>query len=187
MLERSLLQNGTACALFVFFCSSLAYAQNADLAMSKTVDNPSPAPDNPVEFTVTVTNDDSYTAVETVVTDRLPLGLSIPAGMTPFTSQGLYSPTSGIWQVGDIPPGGQAVLTIPATAEPSGLPTCYENIAEITESATHDANIANNASNASVLAGGASHCAELVLEISTRSKLKDGCGRDVDFDFSVRN
>jgi len=165
----------------------MASAQSIDVGITKTVDNSSPAPGNPVEFTVTVTNLDAYPANGVEVTDRLPLSLTIPAGTSPFTSQGSYTPNTGLWQVGDLPSHGQAVLTIPALSAPAGSPTCYENIAEITDSATHDAYSDNDASTASVLAGGATYCAQLMLQVSPRTKRSDGCGRTVTFDFEVRN
>lgn len=165
-------------------CGQPVLAQPFEL--DKTVDNASPAPGNPVQFTVTLKHYGPNSSSNIEVTDRLPPGLSIPEGMPAFTSQGTYSSTSGIWAVGNLPAHGEAVLTIPAVAEPASSPTCYENVAEITEPVAavtrHD-----DASNASVLAGGATYCAELSLQVSTQTRSTNGCGIDVIIDANIQN
>ena len=59
MRVRSLPQIAVVFTLTAFLCSAVANAQNKGLGINKAVDNPSPAPGNPVEFTITVRNDAS--------------------------------------------------------------------------------------------------------------------------------
>lgn len=173
--------------IVVLSLADTAIGEVADIAVSKQVDNPAPLPGNSVEFTITVSNDGPQDALSIDVTDRLPAGLSIPAGMAPFTSQGSYEPATGLWQVGGVSIGQPAVLTIPALAAPANTPTCYENVAAITDFSGYDDYSGNDAFSASVLAGGATYCADLVLTVSPTTKRSEGCGRNVTFDVTVRN
>jgi uncharacterized repeat protein (TIGR01451 family) len=63
----------------------------ADLALSKTVNDPTPNVGDTVVFTVTLTNHGPDTATDVQVNDPLPVGLSFVAA-TP--SQGWYDSTS---------------------------------------------------------------------------------------------
>src|SRR5262249_16622928 len=67
-------------------------AQQADLALTKVVDNPNPNVGDTVTFTVTVSNAGPDTATNVRVTDLLPAGLTF-VGATP--SQGTYVNATG--------------------------------------------------------------------------------------------
>ncbi|MBL3599766.1 MAG: DUF11 domain-containing protein [gamma proteobacterium endosymbiont of Lamellibrachia anaximandri] len=75
----------------------------ADLAISKTADilevNPGVPGDDMTTFTLTVTNH-GPDAANVVVTDRLPAGMEIPAGLSATASIGSYDETTGEWSVG---------------------------------------------------------------------------------------
>jgi len=151
--------------LATIVASSLFAQDVADLSVTKAVDSNSPVPGNPVEFTVTLSNDGPAPATNIEVADKLPAGMSIPQGMAAFTSQGDYDPSSGIWQVGEIGLTQVAIMTIPAVPSTSVSPVCYANVAHISNSSLFDPDISNNEAVAAVLMGGATECAHLVLTV----------------------
>ena len=69
----------------------------SDLALSKSVSDPTPNVGDQVTFTVTLTNDGPDPATGVAVTDLLPAGLTFVSA-TP--SQGTYDPGTGVWTVG---------------------------------------------------------------------------------------
>jgi LPXTG-site transpeptidase (sortase) family protein len=87
-------------------------ALGADIAITKTVDNPTPNLGSNVTFTVTATNNGPGNATGVQVTDLLPAGLSLVSA-TP--SVGAYSAVTGIWSIGPLAGGGSATLAISAT------------------------------------------------------------------------
>lgn len=96
-----------------------------DLAISKTVDDTTPNENQEVVFTLTVTNESAVAATGVVVTDLLPAGLTYVSD----TGAGAYVSGTGIWTIGNLAAGANAVLTIRATVTSSATIT---NIAEIT-------------------------------------------------------
>ncbi|WP_136466963.1 PKD domain-containing protein [Flagellimonas onchidii] len=96
----------------------------ADLALDKTVDNEFPDVGSNVTFTITLTNDGPSDATNVVVSDALPTGyiyLSDDSG-------GTYSATTGLWNVGTIAGGSNAVLNVTVQVNTSGD---YNNVAEV--------------------------------------------------------
>ncbi len=94
---------------------------NADLDVEKTVDNPTPAVNQQITFTVTLRNLGPSPAIGVVVNDPLPAGLSFVSA-TP--SQGTYDPVAGVWTVGNLPvsppPAIPATLLITALVSQPG-------------------------------------------------------------------
>jgi len=190
----SLLRNLAAVALLalVVSMSTTVARADADLALSKTVDNTQPTPGSSVEFTVTVTNDGPDPAATIEVVDSLPPSLAIPAGMAPFTSQGSYAVNSGLWFVGDLQVAQTATLTIPAVAQQDAVPDCANNQATIGSSSTDDPNPDNNIASAAIYVGGATACAELILTVMPDLVMGKDCdqldeARKLFFDFEVFN
>jgi uncharacterized repeat protein (TIGR01451 family) len=87
----------------------------ADLVVSKTVDNATPDVGDQVIFTVTVTNDGPSDATNVSVTDALPSGYSLDLANP---SQGSY--TAPTWNVGTLIDGASATLDITATVNATG-------------------------------------------------------------------
>jgi len=85
---------------------------DADVAVTKTVDDPTPNVGQDVTFTVRVTNNGPNAATNVVVHDPLPAGLEFVSA-TP--SQGSYDPDTGNWTVGDLDPRQSATLEITVT------------------------------------------------------------------------
>ena len=73
--------------------------QQADLALTKTVSDPTPNVGDTITFTVTLTNQGPDAATGVQVTDLLPAGLTFVSA-TP--SQGSYISGTGVWTVGTV-------------------------------------------------------------------------------------
>ena len=116
--------------------------QQADLALTKTVSNPTPNVGDTVTFTVTLTNAGPDAATGVQVTDLLPAGLTY---VSDNPSQGIYDPASGVWTVGTVSPGVPQTLTITATVV---SPAAQTNTATVTHSDQFDPKTANNTASA---------------------------------------
>ena len=98
------------CLLLLAGLPYAAAVAEPDIGVTKSVDNPMPAVNEPVEFTVQVSNFGDQTAVNVVIDDTLPPEMEIPAGTAAFTSAGIYDPSTGKWTIGDLDPGANATL-----------------------------------------------------------------------------
>src|SRR5262249_22384237 len=83
--------------------------QQADLALSKPVNDPTPVVGETITYTVTLSNSGPDAATDVQVTDHLPAGLSFVSA-TP--SQGTYNPGLGRWTVGTVAVGAPDTLLI---------------------------------------------------------------------------
>ncbi len=100
-----------------------------DIAVRKSVNNAFPMINEPVEFTVQVSNVGIEPAVDVLIVDQLPAEMRIPAGVAAFPSIGSYDPVSGEWFIGDLMPGVSATLVIPAVVTDPQPPQCIVNSA----------------------------------------------------------
>jgi uncharacterized repeat protein (TIGR01451 family) len=116
----------------------------ADLAVTKSVDNATPNVGDDVTFAVTLTNNGPSDATGVEVTDLLPTGLTFVSA-TP--SPGTYDEGTGLWSIGPLANAAQATLTISATVDQAGTIT---NTASVTGSDVPDLNTGNNTASASV-------------------------------------
>jgi len=117
---------------------------SADLAIEKTVDNPTPNVGDTVTFTITLSNNGPNGATGAEVTDMLPAGLTLVAAMP---SQGSYASAAGVWTVGDIANGGVATLALTVSVDQPGA---IINVATITGENENDPAQGNNESGAAV-------------------------------------
>jgi VWFA-related protein len=108
---------------------------SADVSLTKTVDDTTPAVGDKVVFTITVSNAGPSTATGVLVTDQLPSGFLYVSD----NGSGAYNPATGVWSVGTVAVGGSRTLTITATVNPTGI---YTNLANVT--ADNDPNSNNN-------------------------------------------
>lgn len=115
----------------------------ADLAVSKSVDNPAPLVGTNVVFTVGLSSAGPNGASDVVVTDALPTGLTWVSD----DSGGTYDPLSGAWSISGLDAGASRQLHITARADAVGELT---NTASITAAAPSDPNTANNTAHAVV-------------------------------------
>src|SRR5262249_13778222 len=112
--------------------------QQADLALTKTVSNPTPNVGDTITFIVTLTNTGPSKATDVQVTDVLPSGLTF---VSAAPSQGIYNSGTGLWTVGSLANLAQATLTIQATVTAAGAQT---NTATITHADQADPNPGND-------------------------------------------
>jgi uncharacterized repeat protein (TIGR01451 family) len=103
--------------------------QSADLALGKTVDDPTPAELDLVRFTLTLTNAGPDTATGVEVSDFVPAGLTY-AGHS--ASQGTYSDVTGVWDVGALAVVDTVTLTLNATVDAGTAGWTINNLAAIT-------------------------------------------------------
>ena len=93
--------------------------ENADLTISKSVDNPTPNVGDTVIFTLDVTHiSGPSTATNVTVADLLPAGLSYVSD----DGGGAYNSGTGLWTIASIAPSGTATLTITATVTTGNAP-----------------------------------------------------------------
>jgi uncharacterized repeat protein (TIGR01451 family)/fimbrial isopeptide formation D2 family protein len=123
----------------------------ADLAVDKTVSNPTPNVGDTITFVVTVSNLGPNTATEVEVTDQFPTtGLQL---LTATPSQGTYDPGTGIWDVGTVATGAGNAKTLTITAlvlapAVNTIPLAQTNVATVTNSAEPDPNPGNDSDSA---------------------------------------
>ena len=123
-------------------CDIGAYeAQTADLSLSKAVDQVSPDVGESVVFTIQTTNDGPLEATGVVISDPLPLGLTLAFSNT---SQGSYTSSTGEWNVGRLTAGLSATLTITAMVDAGAAGTTIPNTATIIAANQFDSDLANN-------------------------------------------
>ena len=151
-------------------------AQQADLALTKTVSNPTPNVGDPVTFTVTVTNAGPDPATAVQITDVLPAGLSF---MSATPSQGTYTAATGLWDVGTITVATPATLTLATTVASAAAQT---NTASIGDADQFDANSANNTASATVTPQQADLALTKTVSAATRT-----VGDQVTFTLTVTN
>lgn len=108
---------------------------NADVGITKGVDNSSPFVGDNVTFTVTVTNTGPSDAADVNVVDTLPAGYTLVS-----VNPGTGSWSAPNWTLGSLTPGGSATLTMLATVNATGP---YSNSATVSTT-TRDVNPANN-------------------------------------------
>jgi uncharacterized repeat protein (TIGR01451 family) len=122
--------------------SSTVTPQQSDLALTKTVNDPTPNVGDKVTFTVTLTNKGPDDATNVSVADALPPGLTL---VSSAPSQGTY--TGGVWTVGTVSPSVAPILTITARVV---SPNASTNLATISHSDQFDPDTGNNSGSSTV-------------------------------------
>ena len=133
--------------------SAVTVPQQADLALTKTTNDPIPNVGDTVTYTVTLSDNGPDTATNAQVTDLLPAGVTYVSSMP---SQGTYDPATGLWTVGAVNVGSPQTLMIVATVATANPHT---NTATITHADQFDPDSGNNTASAS----GSPQQADLVL------------------------
>lgn len=109
---------------FTGFVPAIA-ATTSDLAVTKTVNDPTASVGSNVIFTITAENLGPDPAVGVTVSDMLPSGFTY---VSHSATVGIYDPITGTWAIGDAAVGPIGVLTITATVNATGN---YNNVATI--------------------------------------------------------
>jgi len=109
--------------------------EEADLELTKVVDNASPNIGEDVVFTIAVSNTGPDTATNVEVMEQLPIGYTYVSD----NSGGDYDSVTGIWTVGSVTTVTPVALEITVTVNaPTGAANEYLNVAEITASDQYD-------------------------------------------------
>jgi uncharacterized repeat protein (TIGR01451 family) len=136
---------------------SASEGQEADLAVYKTVNNPTPSEGDGIKYTVTVTNNGPGPAASVFATDILPADVTY---VTHTTDQGTYSPFSGVWEVGFLLDGASAKLEITVTVNAGTAGTTITNEAGLM---WPDPDPSNNHDSADITVQGAADLADLAI------------------------
>jgi uncharacterized repeat protein (TIGR01451 family) len=112
--------------------------QSVDIAVTKTVDRPSPKVGDTVTFTITARNTSGTNATGVKVNDLLPSGLALSSVNS---TAGSYDPVTGVWNVGNLNANVTASLTVAATVTSSER---IANIATLAAVDQTDSNASNN-------------------------------------------
>ncbi len=123
------------------------HVNTSDLEITKIVDNTHPNYLQNVTYTIKVHNYGPDAAAGVTVTDKIPDGLKF------ISSNGNYNPTTGIWTIGTLTNGAEAILNITAQVVTSN--TQIINIVNITGT-NYDPEPGNDQSNVTVDVGPAS-------------------------------
>ncbi len=94
--------------------------QQADLVLSKSVDNPTPNVGDTINYTIILADNGPDSATNVQVTDVLPSSLTFVSA-TP--SQGTYNPVSGLWTVGTVDTTAPRSLRIQAVVNTADFPS----------------------------------------------------------------
>ena len=107
----------------------------ADLSLTKTVSNATPAFADTITYTLALTNASvsPTTATGITVRDTLPAGVSFVSS----SGSGSYNSGTGVWTVGTLAPGATATLNIVVTVTAASGNT-VTNVAEVTASSVTD-------------------------------------------------
>ncbi|MFT3945847.1 MAG: gliding motility-associated C-terminal domain-containing protein [Agriterribacter sp.] len=98
---------------------------NADVAVTETASSMSPPVNSNITFTITAINNGANNTFGTEISTLLPNGYTF---VSATTSAGSYNSSTGIWTIGNLTSGSNAVLQITALVNASGT---YANTATI--------------------------------------------------------
>jgi uncharacterized repeat protein (TIGR01451 family) len=150
---------------------------SADLKIVKTASATSVHEGQDFRYTLTATNAGPSVARSATVTDSLPAGVALRSASSTRGSCGQSDPV--VCQLGDIPVGGSAAITLNVTATDAGRP---ENTA-VVESPTPDPDTANNSDHTAVTTD---RLADLVITKSASAPVVAD-GEAFDFTLKVSN
>lgn len=126
----------------VWVGANVSYRCGADLAVTKTVNDPTPDAEEIITYTVTVVNNGPEDATGVQVRDKLPEGITFITYTA--TAGTVYSSTTGIWDVGNLLNGASAVLTITARVNSCTNGRTIPNATKILTPGQPDPNLGNN-------------------------------------------
>ena len=132
-------------------CYAFSPAVSADLALTKTVDNPTPGEGETVAYTVTVQNTGPGLATVVQIMDQLPTGVTY---LSSTPSQGTYDDTSGDWFVGNLANGGIATLIITATVDIGTSGNTITNTATVDFLSQNDPDVTDDAASVDITVTG---------------------------------
>ena len=117
------------CIILLIAMQATVATATPDIEVRKSVNNAFPMINEPVKFTVQVSNVGVELAVGVLIVDQLPAEMRVAVGTAAFPSIGSYDPASGEWFIGNLVPGASATLVIPAVVTDPQPPQCIVNSA----------------------------------------------------------
>ncbi|MFH1755152.1 MAG: DNRLRE domain-containing protein [Candidatus Latescibacterota bacterium] len=118
-----------------------------DIAVSNAVDKPSPIEGDTISYTISLTNNGPHDGSAITILDNLPPSVTYIAQAP---SQGTYSDTTGMWDVGSMTNGATADLTITAHVKFGTGGNSINNTAIFFSAAQADTFHTNNIANAKI-------------------------------------
>ncbi|MCP4041155.1 MAG: DUF11 domain-containing protein, partial [Gammaproteobacteria bacterium] len=118
-----------------------------DLALTKTVDDPTPTEADTIIYTVVLDNNGPGATTNVTVTDLLPGGVTY---VTDVPTKGTYVDGTGVWTVGGMANGGSETLTITATVDAGTAPSTIVNTASVSASDVTDPTPGNDSDTANI-------------------------------------
>jgi uncharacterized repeat protein (TIGR01451 family) len=123
----------------------------ADLAVFKSVDNPTPATNDLLTYTIVVTNLGPNDATGVAINDVVPASLTY-SGYS--ASSGTYNNVTGIWTVGTIRASNSVSLTLQATVNAGTEDTAITNTATVRQLNQQEVSLLNNTGSVIVAVAG---------------------------------
>ncbi|MDX1993211.1 MAG: PKD domain-containing protein [bacterium] len=123
-------------------------AVDAELVITKTVDNSTPAVTENITYTIEVTSLGPDAAFNVLVDDVLPAGLNY---IVASATAGTYDSATGDWLIPQIPLNGTVELSIVAEVDTTAGGQTITNRAEIISADQNDPNPANNVATVDIL------------------------------------
>ena len=131
-----------------------------DLGVELVSNDYTPNEGDEVTLTARLVNNGPFDANNVQVSNLLPAGLSLNVFST---TQGTYTPGTGIWDIGDVPLGGIIIMTINATLEPGTGGTNVGHSVSIANALQPDSNAANDSASITLTVGTTTTGADLRL------------------------
>jgi uncharacterized repeat protein (TIGR01451 family) len=126
--------------------SAAIMVRAADIALTKSVDDPSPAEGATVTFTISATNAGTLDATGVEVTDLLPAGLTYVSD----TGAGAYDGGTGVWSLGGMAAAAADTLDITASVDLGSGNATLTNTAFVSAMDQADVVAANDSASAEV-------------------------------------
>lgn len=138
-------------ALLILAPVSVTWGLEADLAVTTTVDDPTPAPGATILYTVALANHGPDAATNIQVDDLMPAGVTY---VSSTRTEGVYIGATGVWILSSIDAGTTDSLRITATVDAGTTGQTITNTATVSFSDLPDANTDNNTDSVDILVTG---------------------------------
>ena len=115
------------------FTTNFDNFEEAELGLTKTVDNATPNVGDQITYTVTLTNNGPAAATSVQVTDQLPTGVTFISS----TAGNNFNSATGVWDIGGVPNGGQASISIVGRVDSIGTKTNTATVSQNRPNRSH--------------------------------------------------
>lgn len=156
------------------FTDPVTTTRDADIAITKTVDEANPLENGTVNYLITVTNNGGENATEIDVNEKIPAGLTL---VQATASQGIFNSLTNIWAVGSLNNGVSATLAIEATVNSGVTAPSIENKAYVVGLNQSDPTAANDTAKVSIFIS--NQVDGIIFKDKTGNGITDG---DTNFD-----